>query len=65
MGTKKQQQIDLDRDLIRSLGGATKVAGLLDFPKLGGVQRVQNWVYRGIPAAIKLAYPKLFLSGRE
>jgi hypothetical protein len=51
-----------DKDLIRELGGPTKVAELLELDKeKGGVQRVANWMSRGIPAKVKLAYPNLFL----
>mgnify|MGYP003419521679 CR=1 FL=1 len=50
-----------DRKLIADLGGPAKVAELLEFPKYGGVQRVQNWTQRGIPAAIKVAYPRMFM----
>ncbi len=45
-----------------ALGGPTKVAGLLGFDKAkGGVQRVQNWMTRGIPPKEKLARPEIFL----
>lgn len=50
-----------DRKLIESLGGPARVAELLEYDKSGGVQRVQNWLKRGIPAAIKVAHPNLFL----
>lgn len=50
-----------DSELISSLGGPTKVAELLGLPKFGGAQRVQNWLYRGIPAAIKVQRPDLFM----
>ncbi|MBO9680932.1 MAG: hypothetical protein J7556_22120 [Acidovorax sp.] len=53
-----------DAELIKTLGGPTRVAELLHYDKArGGVQRVQNWRQRGIPAAVKLAYPGLFLGG--
>lgn len=52
-----------DAQLIADLGGATKVAQLLGYDKAqGGVQRVHNWITRGIPAAVKLEHPHLFLS---
>lgn len=38
-----------------------KVAELLGYAKDGGVQRVQNWKTRGIPPAVKLERPDLFL----
>jgi hypothetical protein len=51
-----------DKDLIRYLGGATKVADLLGYNKdKGGVQRVHNWIERGIPSDVKLQYPRIFL----
>ncbi len=50
-----------DSELIRSLGGPTKVAELLKFEQAGGVQRVQNWLKRGIPAQVKVDYPELFM----
>lgn len=50
-----------DSDLISRLGGPAKVAELLGYDKRsGGTQRVQNWLTRGIPAAVKLAHPDLF-----
>jgi hypothetical protein len=52
-----------DKDLIRELGGPTKVAELLHLDKSrGGVQRVSNWMSRGIPAGVKLAHPEIFLA---
>jgi hypothetical protein len=50
-----------DADLILRLGGPTKVAGLLSLPKFGGAQRVQNWMARGIPSAMKVMRPDLFM----
>jgi hypothetical protein len=50
-----------DADLIDQLGGPAKVCELLRIPKAGGVQRVQNWKVRGIPARVKLERPDLFL----
>jgi hypothetical protein len=54
-----------DRELIESMGGPTKVAERLGFKKRGGVQRVQNWLTRGIPAAVKVAFPELFLGAAQ
>nr|DAY13519.1 MAG TPA: Putative antitoxin of bacterial toxin-antitoxin system, YdaS/YdaT [Caudoviricetes sp.] len=45
-----------DRKIIISLGGPTKIAKILGCSP----QRVQNWIYRGIPARVKLEYPELF-----
>lgn len=50
-----------DRELIESLGGPAKVARLLGLPTKGGVQRVHNWMTRGIPSKVKLENPELFL----
>ena len=50
-----------DRELIAKLGGPTKVAVMLSLPKYGGVQRVQNWMQRGIPSAVKVQYPAIFM----
>lgn len=50
-----------DQELIESMGGPTKVAERLGYTKRGGVQRVSNWLRRGIPAAVKVQHPELFL----
>lgn len=51
-----------DQELITELGGPAKVAEMLGYDKsAGGVQRVQNWMSRGIPAKVKLERPDLFL----
>lgn len=51
-----------DAELIRRLGGPASVAKLLRYDKRpGGVQRVSNWLKRGIPAAVKVKHPELFL----
>lgn len=53
-----------DAELINHLGGPAKVAELLNFDKeKGGVQRVNNWVTRGIPAHVKVEFPSLFIPG--
>jgi hypothetical protein len=54
-----------DSELIHDLGGAAKVADLLGYKKPGGVQRVHNWISRGIPAQVKITFPHLFLRLRE
>lgn len=52
-----------DKDRIKALGGPTKVAELLGYDKAkGGVQRVQNWLDRGIPPKVKVQFPTLFLA---
>lgn len=53
--------VDQDRALIADLGGAARVAELLGIDKSGGAQRVHNWKTRGIPPAIKVARPDLFM----
>jgi hypothetical protein len=54
----------IDAKIIIHHGGPTKVAALLGLDKTaGGVQRVQNWLTRGIPAQVKLDNPGLFLPG--
>jgi hypothetical protein len=48
-------QHHLDAEKIKGLG-VTKLA-----KKLGmSPQRVQNWIYRGIPARVLLDHPKIF-----
>jgi hypothetical protein len=55
-------QIRADRQLIEELGGPTKTAALLGYDKAkGGVQRVQNWMTRGIPARVRIAHPNLLM----
>jgi hypothetical protein len=49
-----------DKQIIETLGGPAKVCELLGYAKHGGVQRVQNWTVRGIPAKVKLDNPHLF-----
>jgi hypothetical protein len=52
-----------DKDRIKALGGPTKVAELLGYDKAkGGVQRVQNWLDRGIPPAVKVEFPHIFMT---
>jgi len=50
-----------DAELIAELGGPTRLAERLGYEKPGGVQRVQNWLARGIPPKVKLEHPELFL----
>lgn len=50
-----------DKDLINQLGGPAKVAELLGYDKKrGGVQRVFNWMTRGIPYRVRNENKKLF-----
>jgi hypothetical protein len=50
-----------DEELIKDLGGPAKVAEMLGYEKHGGVQRVTNWVTRGIPSKVKLDHPEIFM----
>jgi hypothetical protein len=50
-----------DQDLIAHYGGPAKLAEILWQGKDGGVQRVHNWIARGIPPKEKVARPDLFL----
>ena len=54
-------QIQSDAELIKSLGGPTKVAQALCSDPPVSVQRVQNWLTRGIPSHIKVKYPQMFM----
>jgi hypothetical protein len=55
-----------DAALIDALGGPAKVAELLGYDKQrGGVQRVHNWLGRGIPPRVKLERPDLFPNPAE
>ena len=61
----KHYDLTGDRALIKSLGGPAKLAILLGYEKnAGGVQRVHNWLSRGIPAAVKLQRADVFLADR-
>ncbi|MBR8393506.1 hypothetical protein KDX11_29670 [Burkholderia cenocepacia] len=59
----KAARIEADRLTIARLGGPARVAQLLGYERQqGGTQRVCNWLARGIPAAVKVERPDLFLS---
>ncbi|MGL4574929.1 MAG: hypothetical protein ACRCV9_09085 [Burkholderiaceae bacterium] len=55
-----------DAELIQSLGGATALAKRLfpNEPIALSCRRTHNWIRRGIPAAIKVKFPEIFLQGR-
>jgi hypothetical protein len=56
-----QIQIQADKESIEQHGGPTKLAEMLGYDKQkGGVQRVHNWMTRGIPPRVKLDWPELF-----
>lgn len=52
--------LDRDRALIEKLGGPVKLAEALNMGRYGP-QRVSNWNRRGIPSAVKVAYPQIFM----
>lgn len=46
---------DIDvRELIQAAGGQTALAQKMGYDKEGGRQKVQSWVYNGIPAHVLL-----------
>ena len=61
MSNALKPQLEADRALIQALGGPTQRAKLLGLSHRGSVQRVQNGTVRGIPPAVKLAHPQVFL----
>jgi hypothetical protein len=54
----EKNQLLSDKDLIAKFGGPSAIAKLLGFKSK---QRVHNWLTRGIPPSVKLAYPNIFL----
>ncbi|WP_170067356.1 hypothetical protein [Malikia spinosa] len=54
-----------DAETIKSLGGPTAVARLLGLEMPDGSRRVHNWIKRGIPAAIKVKHPEIFLKAYD
>lgn len=56
--------LDADRELIRHLGGPAQLARMMGLTSRHSVQRVHNWTQRGIPPAVKLQYPEIFLAPR-
>lgn len=52
-----------DKAVIAALGGPSALAKRLGYSRVGGVQRVQNWTTRGIPAAVRLEHMALFSEG--
>ena len=52
--------------LINALGGPRKVCELLGYDKrTGGVQRINNWLVRGIPYKVKLEHAALWMSAEQ
>ena len=61
---RRKERLQRDAECIKRLGGATKVAAMLP-PEDGkpvSVQRVTNWMTRGIPAQVKLDNQEIFLA---
>lgn len=59
--TTPMNSIEKDADLIKRLGGPSRVAEILCIDKRGGAQRVQNWIARGIPSHVKVKHPRIFM----
>ncbi|HHA2739648.1 TPA: hypothetical protein ACOFBV_000834 [Stenotrophomonas maltophilia] len=49
-----------DSELIDKLGGPAEVARKLGFEMPKGIQRVQNWKYRGIPPYTRVTRTDVF-----
>ena len=49
-----------DEQLIKSLGGPTKLARMLGYEGTAGSRRVHNWIKRGIPPRVKLENMAIF-----
>lgn len=60
-GAMTEEATSEDAARIARLGGPAKLADLLGYDKQGGTQRVHNWIGRGIPSAVKVEHPELFL----
>jgi len=60
MTTQAPIELHPDALLIEKLGGPSAVARALGFEMPRGVQRVQNWKYRGIPEVLLLKRPDVF-----
>ncbi|APR40469.1 hypothetical protein BTO02_33200 [Paraburkholderia sp. SOS3] len=59
----KHRDLHPDAKIIDELGGPTKLAERLGYDKAsGGVQRIQNWKWRGIPAHVKVEHPEIFMT---
>lgn len=56
----RAMDIETDRKLIAELGGPSRVASMLGIDDKG-TQRVHNWMRRGIPAAVRVEHPHLFM----
>lgn len=54
-------EIERDAALIDGLGGPTAVSDMLGYPRISGPTKVSQWKKRGIPAAVKVKRPELFM----
>lgn len=59
------KKTDFDKAVIAALGGPAELARKLGFKAPGSVQRVYNWLDRGIPAAVRLQHMSLFSSAER
>lgn len=59
-------KIERDAKLIEDLGGPAAVAEKLGYDKKkGGIQRVYNWTFRGIPSLVLLQSSDVFILTEE
>lgn len=58
---ERMKQISEDAAIIEREGGGAVLARKLGLKGPRPADRVNNWKVRGIPAAIKLMYPEVFL----
>lgn len=49
-----------DAEIIEQLGGSTALAKKLGLKTPDGARRVHNWKTRGIPAEVRLNFPRVF-----
>lgn len=56
----KTNWLAFDERAIATMGGAAKVSRFLGYGPMG-TQRVHNWMRRGIPAAVRVEHPHLFM----
>lgn len=68
MTSAPSPELHPDAQLIEQLGGPAVLARALGFDMSKGIQRVQNWKYRGIPELLRLRRTDVFgasSTGRE
>lgn len=59
---KTDAQITADRALIEAHGGPSELARKMGLDGPNSASRVAQWMRRGIPPAVKQAYPGLFMN---